>query len=130
MRHLNLPFYCSVLLLCIIGCSDSKEDVSPENAESQTCFSGKSIKKVKNQKGTIYYDLYEKRYAVYVSIPGTVDSQDVGFLCDNLNTLKKDNLSITFTGEYHSYLEDRKPPVGGQKYYFLEIKKFKILTGQ
>lgn len=130
MGHLNFPFYCSVLLLSIIGCSDGKEDISPEKAESQTCFSGKSLKKVKSQKGTIYYDAYEKRFAVYVTIPGTFDSQDVGFLCDNLDILKKDNLLITFTGEYHSYLEGRKPPVGGQNYYFLDIQKFKILTGQ
>jgi len=126
MRHLAVLSQCCMLLLGTIGCSDGQRDVSPEVEINGACFSGNVVKKAKNQKGTIYYNPIEQRFAVYVTIPGTYDSQDLGFICDNLDTLKRDNLSITFTGTYHPYLEGRMAPVGGQQYYFLDIQKFKV----
>lgn len=123
-----LAVLSQLLLVGTIGCSDGESDVFPEVEINQACFSGDFVKKVKNQKGIIYYNPNEQRFAVYVTIPGTYDSQDIGFFCDNLDTLKKDNLSITFTGTYHPYLEGRTAPIGGQQYYYLEIQKFKIIN--
>ncbi|MCE6991442.1 hypothetical protein [Dyadobacter sp. CY323] len=130
MRRVNLLFLFNFLLLGVIGCIDGQQDVLPDIEINETCFSGDVVKRAKNQKGTIYYDSIEQRFAVYVTIPGTYDSQDVGFICDKLDTLKKDNLSIVFTGTYYPYLEDRQAPVAGQEYYFLDIQKFKVLEKQ
>lgn len=117
-----------MLVFCIAACAGSQKDVSPEKSKNQSCSDGGIIKKAKNQKGTVYYNANEQRFAIYVSFPG-FDSQDVGFICGDLDSLK-DGLSVTFTGNYFSYLKDRRAPVGGQKYYFLEVKDLKIEGGQ
>jgi len=114
-----------VLLLSIsmLSCGDGGD--SP-TSKIGNCFSGKAIKSVKNQKGTVYYNADENQYAVYVTIPGTYDSVDAGFICDKLDTLKKDGLSINFDGNYLPYKEDRKPSMGGLKYYYLNITDFQV----
>lgn len=125
MRQFKISLLSSFMLVfVIVGCAGDQQEVSVENSANQPCLT-KIVKKVKDQKGIVYYHPDEQRLAVYVTIPGTYDSQDVGFICENLETLK-DGLSITFSGNYFSYEKDRKPPVGGQKYYFLEVENFKI----
>lgn len=117
-------FFCIVMLnVSMSGCDKEKATVGPNG---EKCFSGKIIKRVKNQKGLVYYHSEEERYVISVSIPGTYDSQDVGFLCAAPDVLKKDGLIVYFSGNYYSYKEDRKPPLSGQKYYSLELKKYNV----
>ncbi len=122
--HFVLVWF-SMLTMSMSNCGTDKNDAAPKNTNTETCFDGEIIKSVKAQTGTIYYHPVENQYALYVSIPGTFDSQDVGFICDKLDTLKKDGLKVNFSGNYFSYKKDRVPPIGGQKYYFLDITSFK-----
>lgn len=118
------------ILLCVsflsAGMSSCGVDDTSPISKIESCFIGDVIKSVKNQKGTVYYNLDEKQYAIYVTIPGTIDSRDAGFICPKLDTLKIDGLSINFDGNYFSYEKDRSPPMGGLKYYYLDITNFKI----
>lgn len=124
MPDLKFIFLCIVMLnMSMTGCNKEKTTVGPNGDK---CFSGKAIKSVKEKKGLVYYHSQEELYAIYVSIPGTFDSQDIGFICEVPDDLKKDGLIVYFSGSYYSYKEDRKPPVAGAKYYFLDLKEYKI----
>lgn len=112
-----------MLNMNMTGCDKEKTAVGPNG---EKCFSAKAIKSVKGQNGLVYYHPQEELYAIYVSMPGTYDSQDVGFLCEVPDDLRKDGLTVNFSGSYYPYKEDRKPPTGGTEYYFLELKKYKI----
>jgi hypothetical protein len=114
----------SLLFVSMLGCTG--DDAAPQVLQMGDCFTGKVIKSVKNQKGTVYYNANEKQYAVYVTIPGTYDSRDVGFICDKPETLKVDGLSVNFDGNYFAYEKDKKPQTGGEKYYYLAINDFEI----
>ena len=115
--------WVSLLIICMSNCKKDKVD---PNSEIESCLDGKVIKGVKNQKGTVHYNSDENQYAVYVTIPGTYDSRDAGFICDKLDMLEVEGLSINFDGNYLSYKEDRKPNIGGLEYYYLDITDFKI----
>ncbi len=122
MKKLKLILVCfSMLAMSMSQCGDNGVGLSNES-----CFSGKPTKTVKDQKGIIYYDSEAKLYAVSAHIPGTYDSVDVGFICDNLDSLKKEGLKITFDGNYLPYKAARKPSVAGIEYYYLDIIKFDI----
>ena len=110
------------LTMGLSGCN--KANVGPD---ADRCFSGKAIKSVKNQKGLVGYDPLEEKYVINASIPGTYDSQDTGFVCNMPESLRKEGLVVTFSGKYYSYKEDRKPMLGGQEYYFLDVTKFRII---
>lgn len=101
------------------------DDASPDSP-GEACFTGEIVKSVKKQNDRVYYNADEKRYAVYVAIPGTIDSRDAGFICEGLDTLKVDGLSISFDGNYFSYDKDSRPPMGGLQYYNLDISRFEI----
>lgn len=113
--HIWIP----LLIMSLLNCKDKAEDMG-------SCFPGKAIKSVKNQKGRIHYNTDEKKYAVYVSIPGTYDSVDAGFICDRADTLKTEGLLITFDGDYLPYESNRKATFVGMEYYNLNITNFTI----
>jgi pectate lyase len=122
MKKLKIILVCfSMLAMSMSQCGD--DEVTPSH---KSCFSGEPVKTVKDQKGTVYYSPEEKQYYVQVSISG-YDSMDIGFICDNLDILKKEGLKITFDGNYLPYKADRKPTVPvGTECYFLDINKFEI----
>jgi hypothetical protein len=115
----------AVLYVVISGCGDKKNNPLPGNEDK--CFSGKVLKNVNDQKGRVQYNPFEKSYAIYGSIPGTYDSVDAGFICDKLDSLKKDGLIVNFSGNYYAYKPDVKSPVGGLEYYYLDLTNFKIV---
>ncbi|HEV7382330.1 MAG TPA: hypothetical protein VGN64_21190 [Dyadobacter sp.] len=124
MGKLNFTsVFTALLLIGMTNCSKDETIIDPERGD---CFSGAILKSVKQQNGTVYYNSNEEKYAVYVTIPGTIDSRDVGFICATSDTLKTDGLSINFDGNYYSYEKGRNSPIGRTEYYYLNITQFKI----
>lgn len=106
-----------------VALSCHKEEIPSDYPQSEDCRPGQVIKTVKDQNGTVRFNARENRYAIYVSIPITYDSQDLGFVCHLPDSLRKEGLSIIFDGKYHTYEKDRLPPLGGQVYYYLTLDK-------
>jgi hypothetical protein len=107
--------------------SSCKEKEPFQGDESNKgCVTGKIIKSEKDRTGTIYFIPGENKYAVICSIPGTYDSQDIGFLCSPPESLRKDGLSVAFDGQYYAYEKDRVPPFGGATYYYLNVSKITL----
>lgn len=122
----SMLFWISVLILATWGCR--KEKTAP-NPDVENCYSGKVIKTVTNQTGRVFYDSTEKRYVVFVSIPGTYDSVDAGYICDTLTGFKelKGLEMINFDGKYYTYSGNLPPQIAGTEYYFLKITRSEII---
>ena len=120
MKKLFAVACVAMLLLSFSRCKE--KTANPIQSE---CISGNILKSVKQRSGTIYYNSLENRYALYASEQGTYDSQDIGFLCNPPDSLKKDSLAVSFDGNYYAYEKDRVAPIGGATYYYLLITKLK-----
>ncbi|MCF0063244.1 hypothetical protein MUK70_10295 [Dyadobacter chenwenxiniae] len=112
-----------IFLAAMIGCDDDTESQLPDLG---SCFSGKPAKEAKNQLGIVSYNQYENRWAIYVSVQGSYDSQIAGFYCDELDVLKHEGMKVRFSGSYLPYEKDRKPPVGSLEYYYLHVENYTI----
>jgi len=123
-RFLTMSLWISLFLTA--GCG---ENIGSPDAAGKGCYTGKVLKTLKNQRGRIVYDSTEKKYVVYVSHPGTYDSVDAGFLCDNLEVIEKEEglTRIVFDGKYFLYNQNRVPEVAGTKYYYLKITEFEVI---
>lgn len=113
----NINCLCFILLSSLFLFSGCEDDFFP-------CQLGKPIGKVSNEKGIIWYNSSTQSYAVYYSVAGSYDTQLVGFICNITDSLRKDGLEITFSGNYYPYNE-KEPAIWGQEYYTLELTKIK-----
>jgi hypothetical protein len=96
----------------------------PEQISDEVLCGGKDIIKiVKNTTGTIRYSTFEKAYLVVVIIPNTIDSQDIGVVCNLPSSLKSDGIVISFGGEYRKYDKQPIKIFGGQTFYYLKLTK-------
>lgn len=124
MKKLKLILVCfSMLAMSMSQCGSDEVGLGTAH---ESCFSGKPSKSVKDRKGVVYYDSEEKLWAVHAAHPGTYDSVDVGYICDKLDSLKKEGLVITFDGDFFPFKYDKKAVFVGTDYYYLDITKFKI----
>lgn len=114
-----------IIWIAILTMSFSCNEKTSIPIQNEECLSGKILKSAKDRTGKVYYNSLEKKYAIHASERGTYDSQDIGFLCNPPDSLKKDGLSVTFDGDYYAYEKDRVAPVGGATYYYLQIMKLK-----
>lgn len=117
----------AVLILIISGCN---EDKTSPTSDSESCYRGEVIKSVRDQNGRVLYDSTENQYVILVSIPGTYDSVDAGFICDKVAGIEIEKEGITtinFDGEYFPYDRNTVPPIAGTKYYYLKISDFEII---
>lgn len=112
-------YWVTLLVLSFSRCKDKTPDVMLRDE----CTRGSILKNVKGRNGTIYYNSFEKKYALQTSEQGTYDSQDIGFLCNPPDSLKIDGLAVNFDGDYYAYEKDRVAPIGGATYYYLHISK-------
>lgn len=92
-------------------------DCDLENAE----------KSVTETKGTIWLDTQAQAYSVFTGIEGAYDSQDIGIVCNLPDNFKIEGLKILFSGNYYK-CEEFTPLIPGQKYYYLELTKIKLIT--
>ena len=82
------------------------------------------VKKAVKLTGVVYYNTYDKVYQIIYHIPGTYDSQDIGFVCNLPADLQKSGSQITFDGDYLKL--DRPvitPQTGGQNFYYLKLTR-------
>ena len=117
------------LLFCI-SCQDAELTLGEEGFDCGS--SSKIVKKVKNQEGRLLYSETEKRHIIVVTIPNTIDSQDVGVVCnvpEGIDTSNLDGSSMTviFSGKYKEYDKVPQQMTGGQTFYYLTLDKIKTI---
>ena len=110
----------SLFLLCFVG-SGCQEDA---DALNNSCApTARSVKQAKDQVGTVFFNTTEQRYAIISAIPGTFDSQDVGFVCNLPNNLQQDGQKVVFSGTYRTYTGNAPFGPVGTTYYYLDLRQ-------
>lgn len=94
-----------------------------DDDKSKDCDKTTFIKGVVNTHGTVRFNTVLDAYAITVTIPGTYDSQDIGLVCNLQKELQKNDLEVTFDGNYFQYTGGAVPEIAGQTYYYLELDK-------
>jgi hypothetical protein len=80
------------------------------------------VKSVRDAKGVVSFNSVEQVYVVAVHHEGTIDSEDIGFVCNLPEEYQHDGFRVRFSGSYYEYDEKYgRPAVGGQTYYYLEL---------
>jgi hypothetical protein len=122
-------YVLSALLLVASGCQKCEEAPS---VTSESCASDKQpVKTVTNVEGTIGFEPTLQQYYIRRAIPGTYDSVDFGMLCGTVSpNLQLVGKKVLFSGKYKPY--DRPSPavIGGQTFYYLEVSKANVQTGE
>lgn len=128
MKKRNLMIFFLGLLFCI-SCQDNEMTLVDDVLDCGS--SPKILKKVKNQEGRLLYSEAEKRYIIVVTIPNTIDSQDVGVICNpphgiDISNLDGNGITVIFDGKYKEYDTMPVQMFVGQIYYYLSINKIKV----
>lgn len=113
-----------ISLCCLLGCY-RKPDIVLPNGEK--CFQGEAVKKVKDQRGIIFYDSLNASYGLQTHIPKSIDAVDIGYLCEDKDILKQPGTQISFSGRYYKYTKDAPLTFVGFTYYYLDITEYKII---
>lgn len=90
----------------------------------------KTVSKFSDASGFVQFNQFSQDYALYASVPGTYDSQDIGLPCNLPEEFKKDGLKVKFSGKYKELAvkpsPNQVPIFAGQVYYYLEISKIQL----
>lgn len=114
-----------VTLLLGISCQDEDMVMGGKDCGSPS----KVVKKVKDQRGILYYNEMEEIYAISVAVPQTYDVVDIGLLCNLPEEYKIPNKEgeitwVIFSGKYGE--SEKVAAVVGATYYNLELTKIKF----
>jgi len=118
-----LTFFTVMILFSCKG----KTIIPNQSDREMTCGDGNSVvKSVKDVKGTITYNSLEKVYTIVVTMPHTIDSQDVGIICNLPKSLEEEGKQISFDGEYRTYSKQPIKIFAGQTYYYLKLTRIVV----
>lgn len=109
-----------LFLLCFVG-SGCQEDA---DALNNSCApTARSVKQAKDLDGIVYFNNTEQRYTIAHWIPGTIDAQDVGFVCALPENLRQDGQKVVFSGTYRTYTGNAPFGPVGTTYYYLDLRQ-------
>ncbi len=99
------------------------EDDQPPN-----CTDGKLVLTVTEETGTLHYNQQRASYYIRYFIPGTIDTNYIGFVCTNAfpEFAFTEGMSVTFSGNFRETSvydnNDFEIVVGGQEIYLLQLE--------
>ncbi len=103
------------LALTFFSCQDK------DPLEHSGCGFNDPIKSVNGATGFIHYTDSTGEYVIYAAIPGTIDSQDVGVVCNMPAEYEIDGLSVHFSGAYYQFDREVLSGIAGQEFYYLRL---------
>lgn len=93
-----------------------------DDDKSKDCDKTTFVKTVVNTSGTVRFSTTMDAYVIITTIQGTIDSQDIGVVCNLQKELQQEELEVAFDGNYFQY-SGPVPEVAGQEYYYLVLDK-------
>jgi hypothetical protein len=115
----------TIVFLGIFSCS--KEEVPPSGLAASACYADKKmVRKATNSKGIIGFNQELQKYALYVGVAGSYDSQIIGVPCNLAREYEKQGLKVTFSGRYKEMEIQPAYLFAGQEYFYLEITKIAL----
>lgn len=118
----NSSLVC-LLAFAILPFSCTRSGITPIESQTSTQCpdAGPFVKEVVSAEGIVWFNPFIKQYQISVST-GTLNTQDICFVCDLPEEFEKEGLRVTFTGEYYTF-KGEVPQVIGASYYYLTVKR-------
>jgi len=119
MRIIIITFglFVSILLLIGAGCER-------ENASNNPCLQPYSVfESLSSQSGLIGFNEKTGTYFIQFHIVGTIDATIIAYPCELPKEFEETNLKVKVTGELFNGEGLPAPGIGGQRIYFLKIKR-------
>ena len=120
------PYF--LMLTAALALSACNKELGEVNL-APTCKDQKVISAAQGQ-GVVLFDQREQAYTIHYSVPGSIDSKIVGFICGELpSAFRQDSLEVSFTGSYLAF-DKYASPIGGEEYYYLSLSQIARVTGE
>ncbi|QDK80627.1 hypothetical protein EXU85_19245 [Spirosoma sp. KCTC 42546] len=111
-----------ILLLIGVGVSCQKDNLPIPPSANPACFESNPVThQAKSLKGMVGYRQDVAMYTVNYHLPGTIDSQWTGLVCNLPSDYQVVGKQVQFSGEYRSTLGNIKPLFGGEEIYYLYL---------
>ena len=93
--------------------------------DQPACFESRPvIRQSTNLTGRVSFSKELNSYFISYSVPGTYDTDWIGFVCNLPEAYKMLNKQVVFSGEYRKG-PDRTPTFGGEESYYLFLTDIK-----
>lgn len=115
-----------VLLLGVEASCHKEEILEMPSSANPRCFDAHPVvRQVKNLNGRVGYRQDVKMYTVNYHVPGTIDSQWTGLLCNVPVEYQSMGKEVRFSGEYRSTAGKISSQLGGEEIYYLYLSSIK-----
>ena len=104
-------------MVAVTGLNSCNSDGDEEPSSHE--WSEQVVGQVQDQVGKVNYDSNNSCWTISSHTVGTIDETFVYYPVNLPDSLKEDNLSVRFSGDYADI--NITPRIGGQKYYKLRI---------
>ena len=115
----------AIAVTLIAGCRQADETI-PESlstcAEAQTV-----VHRISSITGTVGYHINKDQLTLSYYLPGTIDSQWTGVVCNLPAEYRVIGKRVTFRGEFRDAQKKLTPVFGGQEMYYLYLTDIKPL---
>ena len=90
-------------------------------------INGPVIAEAKDWEGYVYFLGTTKLYSITYTVPNSVDSQWIGYVCNMPNEFKRGGLKVTFSGKYyHAYKYVKHLGIDGHPQFYLQLEKISL----
>lgn len=91
-------------------------------------ISGPVIAQAKDWEGYVYFLGNTKLYSITYTVPNTIDTQWIGYVCNMPDEFKRGGLKVMFSGKYyHAYKYIKHPGIDGRPQLYLSLEKIRIM---
>jgi hypothetical protein len=127
MVKIRLFFIQILLIITLLSTfSCKKETVQQTESTLYSCApDSPTVKEVADITGYLWYNNDQQKYAIYIGISGTYDSQIVAVLCEVPEKFKKEGIQVLFSGKYRQFGKQPENSLPGQIYYYLQLTNIK-----
>lgn len=121
MIHSRFSFL--ILFMLLFSC---RPGIEPTNPEPLGCDqSGAVMHEVSLVSGVVGYHLNSTQLMLSYYVPGTIDSQWTGVVCNLPNEYRVFGKQVTFSGEFRDAKNTLRPVFGGESMYYLYLTDIK-----
>lgn len=89
---------------------------------------GPVIAQARDFEGYVYYLGTTKLYSITYTVPNTIDTQWIGYVCNMPEEFKRGSLKVMFSGKYyHAYKHIKHPGIDGHPQLYLVLEKIRMM---
>ena len=127
IKQLSKGLLLVAFSLCIMACSND-DDIEQPVQNKTIIRTNNLVKTINDVSGVIYYDTEHNCWYILCALPNSIDSADLYYVDDLADSFKVNATRVIISGDVYEISNDDMPPIGGHKYYFIELNTIKEQT--